>query len=177
MSIHPGPRLKTLLTLSLLATLSLSFAACTKFTIALKGGTSLNSTNPPSEGGQPTPVKARVYQLKDAEKFSTKTFDEIWNDAAGALGADLLDAGGEPVERTVIPLKEGQKDYQAQTSEYVKDSTLNVSTLWFGVAALFKPEGEATEEQKAGWKKVVSVEEIKKKVFFLDHFELTVTDR
>lgn len=154
-----------------------SIACKTKYTITLEGGTSLNSTNSPSEGGNTFPVKARVYQLKDAEKFSTKTFDEIWSDAAGALGADLLDAGGEPVERTVIPLKEGQKDYQAQTSEYVKDSTLNVSTLWFGVAALFKPEGEATEEQKAGWKKVVSVEEIKKKVFFLDHFELTVTDR
>ena len=154
-----------------------SIACKTKYTITLEGGTSLNSTNSPSEGGNTFPVKARVYQLKDAEKFSTLPFDEIWENAKTSLGADLLDAGGEPVERTVLALEEGQKESQPQTSEYIQDQNLNEGTLYFGVAALFKPDDDATQEQKARWKRIVSTEEIKKKTFHLDHFELTVTDK
>ncbi len=166
---------KALFLLAALATLP-SVACKTKHVITLTGGTSLNSTAPPSEEGKPTPVKARVYQLKDAEKFKTLSFDEIWMEAKDKLGADLLDAGGEPTERTVLPMGEGQKDYVPQTVEFTEEQNLNVGTVYFGVAALFFPEGEATEEQKAKWKAVVSAEEIKGKIFQLNHFELTVVE-
>ena len=157
----------------------LSSVACkTKYSVVLVGGTSLNSVNPTSEGGAPTPVKARVYQLKDAQKFTTKTFDEVWGDAKASLGADLLDAGGEPTERTVLPMKEGQsKEYKPETADYIKEQSFDPGTQYFGVAALFKPEGEATEEQKSKWKGIVHLDEIKKKVFHLDHFELIIKEK
>ena len=74
-------------------------------------------------------------------------------------------------------MKEGQKDYIPEKADYLQEQSLNIGTLYFGVATLFKPEGEATEEQKAKWKRIVSVEEIKKKIFHLDHFELNVKEK
>jgi len=170
--------MKQILVLFLSVAVLSSVACKTKYSVILEGGTSLNSVNPSSEGGSPTPVKVRVYQLKDNQKFNTKTFDEIWLEAADSLGTDLLDKKGEPTERTVLPMKEGlSKEYKFETADYIKDQSFDEATQFFGVAALFKPEGEATEEQKSNWKKTVPLDDIKKKTFYLNNFELTIKDK
>ena len=165
----------------LLSVLVLPSIACkTKYTIILEGGTSLNSSTPPSEAGTPTPVKARIYQLKDSDAFTTKSFDEIW-DNAKSLGADLLDEKQQPTAKTVVPMEEGKsKEYKRITVAFLEEQSLNTQTKFFGVAALFKPEGESTAEQKSKWKAVVSIDDVKgsnpNKIFELNHFELTIKE-
>ena len=170
--------MKKALTLLLSLAILSSVACKTKYSVILEGGTSLNSIQPISKGGSPTPVTARIYQLKDANNFTTKPFDQIWGNAAESLKTDLVDAGGQPTERTVLPMIEGQaEEYTPQTADYIKEQGLNPLTQYFGVAALFKPAAEATEEQKSKWKRVVHIDEIKKMIFELNHFELTVKEK
>ena len=73
--------------------------------------------------GRPSPIVVRIYQLQSATKFNNADFFALYDDAAGALGADMI-AFDE------FTLRPGQSlDYEAQ----VKPSAKSV-----GVIAAFR---------------------------------------
>jgi type VI secretion system VasD/TssJ family lipoprotein len=54
----------------------------------------------PNEAQESTPVDVRVWPLAAAERFKAATVEQVWTDAKGALGGDLL---GDPATFTVFP--------------------------------------------------------------------------
>ena len=66
----------------------LTMAACggPMVNIGLHSNASLN----PDRKGDPLPVVIRVYQLNDKGAFQSATFNQIWKNDEGTLGATLL---------------------------------------------------------------------------------------
>jgi type VI secretion system protein VasD len=64
--------------------------------------------------GRPSPIVVRIYQLQSVTKFNNADFFALYDDAAGALGADMI-AFDE------FTLRPGQSlDYQAQVKPSAK---------------------------------------------------------
>jgi type VI secretion system VasD/TssJ family lipoprotein len=97
--------------------------------IELLGSHELN-VNPE---GESTPVKVRVYKLKDSQKFVQCAFEDLWVDDRKALGEDRLE---DPLLFTVIP---GGQPIPVDLGEPGGD------VRFIGIMALIskKPDGEA----------------------------------
>jgi type VI secretion system VasD/TssJ family lipoprotein len=77
---------------------TIGYGPCTlKDQFTLKGATTLNACG---DDGRSHPVAVRFYALKDAEKFQSAAFEDLWDNAAEVLGGDLLD---DPVKAFVQP--------------------------------------------------------------------------
>jgi len=99
-----------------------------------------------NDAGESTPVKLRIYQLKRGDKFAAATVDEVWTNAAGALGDELV---GDPTEVSVLPGNTGDKPIVVDLGKLPQ----GVSAI--GVLGLFR-KPDAQDQRKA----VVPVEEV-----------------
>lgn len=68
---------------------TLGISTCTVTdTITMVGSGQLNACGGDNKSH---PVAIRFFLLKEADKFSTESFENIWDDPAGILGGDLVD--------------------------------------------------------------------------------------
>lgn len=68
---------------------SMGMGSCSKTdTIQLVGAAQLNACG---DDNKSHPVAIRFYPLKEPDKFLASSFEELWSDAAGVLGGDLVD--------------------------------------------------------------------------------------
>jgi len=83
--------------------LCLSACGSSKVKVALTSDAKLN----PDINHKSLPVVARVYQLKDKQKFEAANFNSLWKDDAKTLGADLVSKEEiliYPGDKKVIPM-------------------------------------------------------------------------
>jgi type VI secretion system VasD/TssJ family lipoprotein len=110
-----------------------------------------------NELGESTPVKVRIYKLRDSQKFMQCSFEELWTDDKKALGEDRVE---DPINLTVIP---GGQQQTVDLGEPGGD------VRYFGIMALIskKPEGEAD-----GRRAVVSKDKANSTTFELSGYRI-----
>ncbi len=82
---HPGASYA--LRFTLFGLLPLLIACSPLRSVRVKGVPPLNV----NDSGVSTPVKVRIYQLKDDANFRNARFEELYDDHKKALGGDILD--------------------------------------------------------------------------------------
>jgi len=110
-----------------------------------------------NEKGEPTPVKVRIYKLKDSQKFMQCSFEELWVDDKKALGEDRIE---DPLVLSVIP---GGQPHEVDLGVPGGD------VRFIGVMALIskKPEGEGD-----GRRAVVAAESANGATFELSGYKI-----
>lgn len=93
-------------------------------TLPVQGVAPLN----PNEAQESTPVNVRIWPLAGADRFKAATVDQLWTDAKGVLGPDLL---GDPATFTVFP--GAASDPQVEQRFEVPDGT-----AFLGVLAMYQ---------------------------------------
>jgi type VI secretion system VasD/TssJ family lipoprotein len=74
---------------------TLGIISCTRTdTLTLAGSARLNACG---EDNRSHPVTVRFLYLKDTHIFATSSFEELWSDPVGQLGADLLEGYKEVI--------------------------------------------------------------------------------
>ena len=122
--------------------------------ISLVGAYGLN----PDETGQPRPVKARVYKLKDSRRFLESPMEAVWVEDKKTLAEDWIE---DPQVLTVIP---GDKPEEVGLGE------LGGDVKFIGVMALISdmPQGEDTRRV------VVPAKEVDGAVFELTGYRVVL---
>ncbi|MBX3460355.1 MAG: type VI secretion system lipoprotein TssJ [Planctomycetes bacterium] len=106
----------------------LLLAGCTTTSVTLKLE-AIEPVNKASADGDSRVVEVRVFELKDRAKFEQSSTEDIWDNAEGTLGGDLLSVrNADPV----YPQKESAKD----SGTTVVIDPINAETKFIGVLAL-----------------------------------------
>src|SRR5690606_6420001 len=122
--------------------LTLTGAGCVATSAELRFK-AIKPVNMAAPGGESRVVEVRVYQLKDRTKFEESATEAIWDDAAAALGGDLLGTWirGEPV----YPSEPGAEPIIARA----KIEHLEQETRYIGVLALMDKKDEVDRRHVA----------------------------
>lgn len=135
--------IRSLVALAVIAALAFSAAGCSRSAAVQVRGIAPLHVN---DAGESTPVKLRLYQLKRGDKFAAATVDEVWTNAAAALGDELV---GDPTEVSILPGKAGDKPTVVELGKLPQ----GVSAI--GILGLFRKPG-AQDQRKT----VVDLDEV-----------------
>lgn len=126
-----------------------AMGSCTK-TLMIKTGSAVN----PGPDGKATSVQILVFPLRGTAAFQ-QAGAALVEQPSAALGSDLV---GEPMKIVL------------QGSMEITLSDLSSDVKYIGLAAVFQQAGD-------DWKAVVPLEEVNKKVFFINEFKVSVLAR
>lgn len=114
----------------------------------------------PNEAQESTPVDVRVWALAGADRFKAATVDQLWIDAKGTLGSDLLD---DPRSFTVFPGAAGDP-------AVLQRLEVPASTKFIGVLAMYQRSD--AQDQRAT---VAPIEVVEKHGLVLTGFSVAVS--
>jgi type VI secretion system VasD/TssJ family lipoprotein len=139
--------------LSVLCFLCVGCSGPRQVNLPVRGVAPLN----PNDAQESTPVDVRVWPLAAPDRFRAATVDQLWTDAKGALGPDLL---GEARVFTVFP---------GGPADPVVEQRLEVpgSTAFLGVLAMCQRSD--AQDQRAT---VVAIDEAEKLGLVLTGFSV-----